>query len=463
MKTQKGFILIVLLLLSTAFLSLLYRIHLHCTSYYDLGIYSDALNRIRIGDLNPFLPGRNIRILNDHFDPILIVFSPFTRLLSAPWVGIAVEFLSLALCWYPLKRLQTSNKIDLKTAQFCYAFILLNHATFDAIQTPFHPTTWGVFPLVCVLSFYLLNEFPKMLASLIALYCCREEFPLIGLPLSWVLFIDRKRFKAFGVFALSTIWIIFVFLIRPKVFDGHFQNYGSVLLQTLFSDPLGVILDNFNIGSARMFVDRSLPVLLLASLTGLTKNWRLAFRVLLIASPILLIRFASNHWGFHYGTAAIISLLFIVLPCFGENIPRWRWAISAIFLAVTFISQPIKVFANQNKRCPNAPQRLEQIQWAQNRLASSAYLNLILENNLASTQFFKFREGKNIFLLGNPAGMSTSTFDAILVEKPDSGDPWPLEYRDIKTLIDRLRADSGVRVVADNEYIFMAEGKISIK
>ena len=71
-------------------------------SYNDLGIYSDALRLIHWGDPNPFIPGRSIRIFNDHFDPILIPFSFLTRWISPPTLGIVLEAIFIVSLAWPL-------------------------------------------------------------------------------------------------------------------------------------------------------------------------------------------------------------------------------------------------------------------------------------------------------------------------------------------------------------------------
>ncbi|HEY1088916.1 MAG TPA: hypothetical protein VGE37_14530, partial [Archangium sp.] len=60
-------------------------------SNYDLGIYSQALARLAIDPPNPWLSGRQIHVFNDHFDPILFLVAPFTRLFPAAQVGLAME------------------------------------------------------------------------------------------------------------------------------------------------------------------------------------------------------------------------------------------------------------------------------------------------------------------------------------------------------------------------------------
>ncbi len=461
MKISKFIPAAIVALLSLLFISLFYRISLHCTSYFDLGIYSDALNRINWHDLNPFIPGRNIRILNDHFDPILIPFSFFTRLINAPTLGILIEFIALIACWFPLRELREAGKINDRTALFCYAFILLNHSTIDAVQSPFHPTTWAVLPMVGLFSHFILGNFKKTVFWMIVLFCCREEFPLIGPPMAAVMAFDTKRRKkSVLILTISMAWISFVFYVRPKLFDGYFENYGRTLLKGFIENPSTAFSHNFSLPSIRFFLERTLPLLLVIDYTQLKRNRLIIFGFLFITAPILLVRFASFHWGFHYGTAAVISILFALITTIGTKIPNWRWALSIVFLLGTFISEPIKVFTSNHPRCSNSASRLSEIEKAQKWIANSGKAKILLENNLASTQFFKSPIEQKIYMLCSPSGISIPSYDVVLVEKPEFGDAWPCGFQHLEKLINQWKTNPNIKVLTDNEYIFLAEGII---
>src|SRR4051812_36176817 len=42
-----------------------------CYHYYDLGLYAQALAKLGPHHWNPWLPARQVRVFNDHADPIL--------------------------------------------------------------------------------------------------------------------------------------------------------------------------------------------------------------------------------------------------------------------------------------------------------------------------------------------------------------------------------------------------------
>jgi hypothetical protein len=313
-----------------------------------------------------------------------------------------------------------------------------------------------------VFTFLILGEFRSLLISLVLLFSCREEFPLIGPPIALVLFLDRKPKRALGVFILSALWILFVFVLRPRWFDGHFENYGGRLIQEAISDPIAVIKKNFTLGNARIALERTLPLALVIDWRRIHQKWPWIIRALLVSAPILGIRFVSNQWGFHYGTAVVICALFMFLPSVNFSIAPWRKWLAILFLLATFIAQPIKIFLGSHSRCPNDSDRLAAIELAQARLATLDGIQLLLENNLASTQFLVSKKRQTIHLLCSPTGLSMKSFDAVLIEKGGSGDPWPCSHEQLEKMMASWRADPAVRILIDDQHVFLAEGTVTV-
>jgi uncharacterized membrane protein len=452
----------------------------HCHPYYDLGIYGEALRLIQWNNLNPFIPGRFIHIFNDHFDPILIPFSFFERFLPGPLLGTTVEWLSIALCWFPIRHLYQKQKINFNTAVFSYAFIVLNHAMVDALFRPFHPTTWACLPLLCSLSFYYLKNYRAMLISIILLFSCREEFPLVGIMLGLVLLFTKE--KKWGLITLisSLIWALFAFKIRPLIFAGDFSNYGGTLIQSFINNPLAQIKSLFEIGTIRMFLARTIPLLLIINFSAVKKHFPHLILAFIITSPIFGIRFASNSWGFHYGTAPVIALWFILLPALNESLTmtsppmnQWRIRISWSFLIITFLTPVTKNnwdnwfawggFEFGHKQCLNQTTRLKEIKDAQKWITNSPHNKILLGGNLISTQLISSQDHpeKEFYFLGGPSSGHQLNYNVVMVEKPPSGDAWPIGQDRIKSLIENWRK-SGLKIIIDNDSIFLAEGVIKI-
>ncbi len=465
------------------------------SSFYDLGIYSEALSRIHAGDWNPSIPGRNIFIFNDHFDPVLIPVSFFTRWISPPVLGMISEYLVLLLCWFPLNRLVKAGRISEQTATFGFAFIALNHATTDALQTPFHPTTWGMLPLMFLLSSVWLEETWMMILSLLALFCCREEFPLMGLSIGFMMMVMRSGKKQTLTGALTLVlsmaWAGFVFFIRPKVFAGDIVSYGSPLILKALRHPFEAIASNLSPSMIRFFLERTLPLFLLLRWRDLKANFRWFAFMLLATSPVFLIRIASRQWAFHYGTAPLIALLFALLPALESSISsraslltltrsdRLRNGLAYGMLFVIFMSELVKLSSQSliqtsptsalHQRFPNLPGRTQALARSKDALehdlresrqasGDGQSPKLLVENNLAAPLLLH-PEGRTVYFSGGPQPATVEPYDYIWVEKPPFGDPWPLDLSKVEKLIQTARSTPGAQLIQDDEFVFLVKGK----
>lgn len=453
------------------YVSILRLAQLHCFSYYDLGIYSEALSRIQISDLNPFIPGRNLRIFNDHFDPILIPFSFLERFIPAPDLGISIEFALLALCWLPIKLLRDRQKISSELAVFSYAFLVLNNAMINALHWPFHPTTWACLPLVSLFSFYILDHFAAVLVSFFILCFFREEFPLIGFFLS-ALYLAHHRKKQSGILlGLTLLWCGFTFGLRPKLF-GETSNYGYTLATEFIRHPFRNLRLLFGFGSLRMFLNWLAPLFLVLSWPAFWRHRLHFLKVLFIAAPLFGIRYASNAWGYHYGPAALIALFFAFLPALNESqVSPWRkklaWA--AIFIIFStpltkdlwdgFLSQGRFHFEHAN--CPLDERRLREIETAQTWIQNHSIHRILTNNSLAVSQLKHSTRIQEVYILGSPNNSNQGVFDGVLVEKPPLGDAWLVSPSRLTALIEIWKQMPGVRVITDNEILFLAEGPIT--
>jgi predicted membrane protein DUF2079 len=450
---------------------LLRTIQLQCSSYNDLGIYSEALRRITLQDWNPWIPGRGVHIFADHFDPILVPVALLGRSLPAPLLGIGVEFLAIALCWLPLGWLRDAGRISHRTALFSYAFLVLNDATIDAVQTPFHPTTWGMLPLVAVFACYALERWRAMLVALIALFACREEFPLVGISLGLVLLFERRFGIGAMTLALSALWLGFVFGMRPHLM-GATVPYGPGLLGDFLAHPLAVFDDEFHPRSMRTFLARMGPLMLVLTWPSLWRHRRWLVKALIVAAPLLAVRFASSQWAFHYGTAAVIAVLFVTLPALDEaRVVAWRKRASWALLLMLFLSPVVKnlwdgYLSEERFRfghgCPPDRARLDRLKQARQWIAESGRRKILVENNLAVMLLMDGRREQEVYIVGGPHDPRVLPFEVVLVEKSPRGDPWPIGRKRMDELVQVWRSSPGIRVVLDSREVLLAEGAIAV-
>ena len=271
-------------------------------SYYDIGIYGEALFRLRDwSDLNPFIPGRGIRILNDHFDPILILVAPLANLIAAPKLGILIDFLCVGLAWFPIQALKRNQILGGPEARFVFAAWVLNHAIQNALSWPFHPTTWGNLPLLYLFTNLILHRPWPTFFSFAVLCLTREEFPLIGLPLVLVLYLRKQTKPAIATALWAAAFLVFQYILKPKLISGPHSEYGKILIHSFLANPFARLNDLFTVSFMRMSLERYWPVALLwwlSQATNKTKwnSWatRTSLEVLALGASILGIRYALN-------------------------------------------------------------------------------------------------------------------------------------------------------------------------
>ena len=454
-------------------LSLVRMVRLQCSSYNDLGIYSEALRRISFHDWNPWIPGRGVHILADHFDPILIPVALLGHGIPAPWLGIGVEFVAVALCWFPLVWLRDHGRLSDAAAVFAYGYIVLNQAMVDALHTPFHPTTWACLPLLAVFACYTLGWWWRMLVSLVVLFACREEFPLLGLTLGVVLLSERRTAVGLATLAVSGAWCLFVFGVRPLLLGPQPIAYAEGLLAGLRAHPFDLFQAELQPRMIRTFLARTVPLGLVMTWPALNHDRVRILKGLVITAPIFAVRFAADAWAFHYGTAAVIALWFVALPGLRElHAAAWRRGVAWSVLVVLFISPLLKDtwdgwfsegrFRFGHTRCPLNRARLQRLDEAQAWIHASGRHKLLVENNLAVMQLLRTGPGQDVYIVGGPHDRQVLPFDVVLVEKSPCGDPWPNTRQRVDELIEAWRASPKVRVIQDLPQLFLAEGVIEV-
>ncbi len=440
--------------------AVLQQFYSHVFFYYDLGIYSDALYRLRNwSDLNPIIPGRALRIFNDHFDPILIPFAPLTHLIPAPLLGIGLEFLTFLLLLHPLFLLYRAQRLSKDGLIFSWAFLSLNHATQNALSWPFHPTTLGNLPLFYLFTFFVLNQPRATLISFLALSLTREEFPLIGLFLAPALWLKQHRFISSLTAVITILELLFLFKLKPTLMPGPYSTYGQELLAGFLSKPFKNLEQVFSLSFFRMWLERLAPLLVLLPFAIKTKK-RItqSVLILLIAAPTLGIRYASHQWGFHYGVAAIVIAYFYFLPLLQTFTFQSRRGLIAILLLLIFSASHSVRMIRHAHSFPES--RTEAIHQAQKQTQSLPPSRILTNNNLAATQLYH-TPFHDVHILGGPR-LDSEPFDVVLVEKPPRGDVWLIGHLRVEQLIQLWKTDPEIQTLIDDEWIYFAKGKVRV-
>ena len=427
---------------------------------YDLGIYGQAIYRLSPSDPNPWLTVRETRIFNDHFDPILWVAAPVAKVIEPVLAGALVELLfvlasPLAVVWLWKQRLLSAELAAVAT------FYLLHcRGTILAILFPFHPTTWAILPMAMLSAGMMAERRGVVIGSLVALFCCKQEFPLVGLMAALV-YGWRRQFR-FGLVigAISGAWLAVAMYLRPILF-GSVTDYVAIRLlapegywATLVRAWQGVDWR----GIAHML----LP---LAPLVGwlVLRRERPPLWLWLLLLPPLTLRFLGRGWGFHYIAPLVPPLVLGLMPLGADKrLPKWvSISVVAIVVAINtpffFRSAGSLLFERPPSNEPWEANRLASIARANEYLKTHAEGKALVQGNLVPRLVTR----PDIYQIGGPHNPAEHTFRYVFLEKSPRGDVWPITLDDYRHLLAEWRSAPDVHVIIDDEHVFLAEGSFS--
>lgn len=422
---------------------------LHRYHNYDLGIFAQALASIRPGNLNPFLPAINLRLFNDHFDPILLLVAPLTTVLEPAYAALLAEHVLVLLSPLPLVVMFRRSEYSPLLA-VAITYLLFNRGMLSALSYPVHPTTWAAFFMVLAGAILLRGRLVWLPATAVLLMACKEEFPFVVLVLGLGVLVQGRRRWGSALAILALAWIAGVFLLRPALL-GPTQEYASRILKPMVEAPLTTLLNRLTtLGEAKRFGQTLFPLvpLLYALWRGrIAPNW-----IFLAAGlPLLAIRLIAGAWNFHY-LAPVAPLLLLALFR-GHGTPlRWRHAslcILAVFVAgVGPLAKGLRTYVHVAElRGP----RMAAVNGARMHLLEHSEGAALVQGNLTP---LLARRGQ-VYQIGGVQPDREYRF--VMAEMPPGGDPWPLTHAQIARRVAGWRQDPRVTVLVDDEYVFLAE------
>ncbi len=432
--------------------------HFNCFNSNDLGIYGQAITKIsKLQEFNPYLTIREVKLFNDHFDPILW---PVTLLLNM--TRSTSYFYLLDLFFFSITFFFLVFSLAKKNAFFILFFLISQKAIWYALLFPIHPTTWAMLPmLLLTISITKENQFSIFLSSLFLL-SFREEFifPIFALSFFYLLTKKLKLFSA--LFFTSLLWGFFVFKGRSFLW-GETISYGSQLLTPFLHSPLSAIKDLLQKTNMAIFQ------LFFPFLFFLLKNSKDLFRsshtlaFLFLFAPLLLIRFLSWQWGFHYSALFIPS--FIYLLCKYDP-PKRNFLLFFITTSFLFSLSQIKkasfLFSKEEKALSCSFSKIKEKE-------TEEVLSLIKKRANNNEEIFATGGIVPQLQLIAPqlnhllAPHSTKEeIDILILEINKSGDTWPMSYLDLKKTKEWLET-LHLTTLYEGNYYFIVEGKLKMR
>ena len=446
-------------------------------SNYDLGIYSQALARLAIDPPNPWLSGRQIHVFNDHFDPILFLVTPFTRLFPAAQVGLVMEGCCALLALGALAWLSWNGRLGLRALWLLGGLMTFSPGVTQALGFPFHPTTWAMAPMAWVLAAALLERWRVMLVALIILLACKEEFPFVGLALVPFLWLHAPRKITWIVLTLSAAWGLVALVLRPRLL-GDVMPYASQPFRGLEDGVGAFFATRFSakaLAGMGELVLAFIPSMLLLKPglsepveDGPTTKPRVPAvldklgqtgALLITLIPMLGIRFLSVAWRDHYGAVVVSAAVLALAGIIGRKAIPWWVLISTLILLLAgnelLLRRDVRALTGQHgwgasAGCTDAPGRAPAIRAALSRVRAEPG-PLFVSGNLLPW----LAERDDVYAFGGPQPASVAP-RVVLLEKPPCGDTWAQSLDERQATLAAFRdAD----VLLDDAHVFAARVK----
>lgn len=403
-----------------------------CINANDFSMYHQAVIGLwEQGSLNPMVPVRGTRMLNDHFEPILWlaglwvgVFGP-----DAIHLGLFELLTGLLTTCLPLifGRTRTEKIGGVILLVFCRALL-------QGLEFPVHPATWSA-PLAWLLGLMLAREKYKE-ATLIALTLplFREIYPFMAIGLAlWFLLIRQYRY-ALTLIPLMSGWIVFSMWGRPALLGPTSKFHGNLAADFL-SDPLATLWMKFaHPGIQWNLFAQYIPLIALLIWTQ-RKHFKLSHPLVGVFSfmlPGLGIHFLVGRMAHHHGIPMalplVAALTVLALPLlFQGRRPKLLATLCLLPLVLTSTSRYQRALKLPLKggdfRCEiGAEKRAEMQEFLGFAQTLSAGKKVLATGDvipiLASTKLELYQV--------SPYSYPEPVYDYLALSQPGIGDPWPL-------------------------------------
>ena len=287
---------------------------------YDLGIYHQAITELGSDNLNPYITVHNLKIFNDHFDPIIFLAVPFVKLFSnALEATIIFEFL-----WYLMfiflashsvykQNIKEKKDLQIKAILLMIWMIVFSRGLLTGILYPIHPTFWSIVPLFFLCKYLQLNHLKGILLSSFALCLFKEIFPLALICLSFYYALIKNWRYFISIFLIGAVGSIFIFYLRP-LWLGEVYSHGGLFFAKIFEvGILNTLIKADYIALLKLLYPFFIPIYLLCQKEIKKKKLKHPlFPILFLIIPLLAVHFIGGKIWFQYSAITIGPLLSIL-------------------------------------------------------------------------------------------------------------------------------------------------------
>lgn len=439
-----------------------------CLSQFDISIYQEAIFKIAHSfDLNPFLNMREIKILNDHFDPIIYMAAPFVWVFGYSPLSLLIfqniwPILSaLLIYWY--------HKGDKAKVGLCLFILIFSRGLTGGLIFPLHPVTWSVFPLLLLIYFLKAQNDKGIVFTGLALLLFKETYPFAVLGLSFFFFFKKKWRVFIPLFTVSLLWLYFLYFLREPLL-GEVYPHSKRITNALFSDIFGFIkyriFEDFNFKDFfNLFLPFLIPMIILfkneiKNIKGLKDHFILPVAFFFV--PILGIHVIANFWfnwnGVFFSTVLGGILFFSGLPEFVLKRKKLLIIILIPFLitGIKFHEKAFKLLVlKKSKTCSISDTKTKSLKESReiikkldndlNIYATSGYIPWIL------------KPWKRVFPLGGGEwSIPKRRMDVLVFERNHHGFITPHTPEKIESWINMCKKDNNILFM--DEYVTVLKG-----
>jgi hypothetical protein len=429
-----------------------------CFNNYDLGIYGQALMLLSLENLNPYLSTRDIRLFNDHFDPVLFLFAPLTKLVEPSLLAIRVEMMAIILASTAPIWLWWNRHISKVQMLAVFFVILFSPMSLMAAFYPSHPGTWALAPLAWLLASIYSKRDRLAITMLVLLLLCKEEFPIVGGLLGGILILQNRKRVGFWIFLISVVWSSAVFLLRP-IFLGKSDYYTSAMLAATGITGVGTTTWLFPLSEVLLWI--FIPVFVLRARKNFSFNslrsdsWLLV--CLALISLLIAIRIIGGYWGNHRAAPLAVLAGFMLIGAndqMSESLRSRRllFCVSVLAIALPYLELGSRAWMDKpfKKHCPPSPGRIEALNEVVSYLSSVGATRVLAGGNIVP----------HLVHLPGVAQIGATKardFRFFVVEKAENRNTWPISSGEMKRIESEWRERPGVSVLRDDQYVVLFE------
>lgn len=436
----------------------------NCIGATDFSIYQQAIYQIAENfDLNPFITIRNVKIFNDHFDPIIIALAPFVRLFNyhpstlifAEWVSFYGLLVYISLF---------ENKLCMNKRLILSFILLFEKGVLTALNYPIHPTTWSIVPLYFLTRSIVIDNEKQTIGWSVLLIFFKESFCFPVLLLGMTKVFLKKNRLGISLMSVGLLSLIFNFFFR-SILLGDLVSYGSDLLKGYIQNPIESFTYLFQELKYKELIKLFLPSFVLFGFVIRKErlHWKRWLPMAAIVLPLFGIQFLANKFYFHYSAQLVLPLIVFAIFAISSEFKYEKWHI--VFL-LAFVLTGMGRYS-KNARSLTKVQKEECLLADKNQLAIKE-MNSRVRKEIGSSKTILTTAGvppmlikpnMQVFQAGYYSEKRES-FDYLLIQKNQTGNTSPYSPQLIEKLLLKCENGGVEDIIQHDDFFFFAKNPL---